>query len=172
MPVSIVCVSGPSTDYKHSSFIHVVELKPVMTQQTLTAFLMAGIGPVPMTEGSRPAWAQEVMRAIGFKPRLWASDWLMRTAAAAPSFMPVKQKLMSVHNEDVIIECQRRLSLPDALPAVTVPEPSFRKQGFSLDMASILLPCRGNSSALTSTGPDMVTKVLFEFIFSQRQKQA
>lgn len=112
------------------------------------------------------------MRAIGFKPRLWASDWLMRTVAAAPSFMPVKQKLMSVHNEDVIIECQRRLSLPDALPAVTVPEPSFRKQGFSLDMASILLPCRGNSSALTSTGPDMVTKVLFEFIFSQRQKQA
>jgi len=55
VPVSIVCVSGPSTDYKHSFFIHVVELKPVMTQQKLTAFLMAGIGPVPMTEGSRPA---------------------------------------------------------------------------------------------------------------------
>ncbi len=70
------------------------ELGPVMTQQILTAFLMAGIGPVPMTEGSRPAWAQDVIRAIGFKPRLWASDWLMRTVAAAPSFMPVKQKTM------------------------------------------------------------------------------
>lgn len=63
---------------------------------------------------------------------------------------------MPVRNEDVIIECQRRLRLPDALPAVTVPEPSFTKQGFSLDMASILLPCRGNSSALTSTGPDII----------------
>ncbi len=70
------------------------ELGPVMTQQILTAFLMAGIGPVPMTEGSRPAWAQDVIRAIGFKPRLWASDWFMRTVAAAPSFMPVKQKTM------------------------------------------------------------------------------
>lgn len=146
-----------------------------MTQEMLTAFLMAGIGPVPMTEGSRPAWAQDVMRAIGFKPRLWASAWLMRTVAAAPSFTPVKQKQMEekllsmqwkLHLNYIIIECQRCHHLPDALPAVTEPEPSFTKQGFSLDIASILLPCRGNSSALTSTGPDMIIIGLFEFIFS------
>lgn len=49
------CYFRISTDYKNSFFIHVDELGPLMTQQILTAFLMAGIGPVPMTEGSRPA---------------------------------------------------------------------------------------------------------------------
>lgn len=46
-----------------------------------------------------------------------------------------------------------RFDLPDALPAVTVPDPSLIKYGFSLDMASIVLPCRGYSSTFTFTGP-------------------
>lgn len=44
--------------------------------------------------------------------------------------------------------------IPDALPAVTVPLLSLIKQGLSLDMASMLLPWRGNSSIFTSTGPE------------------
>lgn len=42
---------------------------------------------------------------------------------------------------------------PEALAAVTVPVPSVRKQGFNFAIASKLLPCRGNSSVLTSIGP-------------------
>ena len=29
--------------------------------------MLAGIGPVPITDGSTPAWAQETMRARGFE---------------------------------------------------------------------------------------------------------
>lgn len=54
----------------------------------LTAVLMAGIGPVPMTAGSRPAWAEDTTLARGFMPRFSASVWLMRTTAAAPSLIP------------------------------------------------------------------------------------
>lgn len=52
---------------------------------------MAGIGPVPMMEGSRPTWAHDTILAMGFTPRLAASDWLIRTVAAAPSFIPVNK---------------------------------------------------------------------------------
>ena len=34
-----------------------------------SALRVAGIGPVPMISGSTPAWAQEAMRASGFRPR-------------------------------------------------------------------------------------------------------
>lgn len=43
---------------------------------------------------------------------------------------------------------------PEAFPAVTVPLLSLTKQGLSFDMLSMLLPCRGNSSTFTSTGPE------------------
>lgn len=43
---------------------------------------------------------------------------------------------------------------PEALPAVTVPPVSLMKQGRSLDMLSMLLPCRGNSSTFTSLVPE------------------
>lgn len=43
---------------------------------------------------------------------------------------------------------------PEAFPAVTVPVPSLTKQGLSSDMLPMLLPCRGNSSTFTSTGPE------------------
>lgn len=43
---------------------------------------------------------------------------------------------------------------PEALPAVTVPLLSLMKQGRSLDMLPMLLPCRGNSSTFTSTRPE------------------
>lgn len=63
----------------------------------LTAFLIAGIGPVPMTEGSRPAWAHDTILAMGFTPRLAASDWLIRTVAAAPSFIPADKNKTASH---------------------------------------------------------------------------
>lgn len=69
-----------------SVFLHFIPVR------VLTAALMAGIGPVPMTAGSRPAWAEDTTRARGFKPRLSASDWLMSTTAAAPSLIPEVQK--------------------------------------------------------------------------------
>jgi hypothetical protein len=53
---------------------------------------MAGIGPVPIMEGSTPACDQETNRAKGVSPRLSASDFFIRTTAAAPSFMPVKHE--------------------------------------------------------------------------------
>lgn len=51
---------------------------------------MAAMGPVPMMDGSRPAWAQDTIFAIGLMPRLCASDWLIKTVAAAPSFTPTR----------------------------------------------------------------------------------
>lgn len=56
----------------------------------LTACFMAGIGPIPIREGSTPACDQEMICAKGVSPRLSASDFFMRTTAAAPSFIPVK----------------------------------------------------------------------------------
>lgn len=51
---------------------------------------------------------------------------------------------------------------PEALAAVTVPVPSVRKQGFNFDIVSKLLPCRGCSSVLTSTGPAKQSVLLTE----------
>src|ERR1700758_4365650 len=48
----------------------------------------AGIGPVPMMEGSTPACAHDTIRANGVLPSLAASLALISTKAAAPSLMP------------------------------------------------------------------------------------
>lgn len=124
----------------------------------LTAFLIAGIGPVPMTEGSRPTWAHETILAMGFMPRLEASDWLIKTVAAAPSFMPVNVVLNQLYDctkSHFVFDCGSWVTLePEAFPAVTVPLLSLTKHGLSLDMVAMLLPCRGNSSIFTSTGPE------------------
>lgn len=45
-----------------------------------------------MIDGSRPAWADDTILAMGFTPRLTASDWLIRTVAAAPSLIPWVKK--------------------------------------------------------------------------------
>lgn len=65
---------------------------------TLTACFMAGIGPIPMMEGSTPACDQETISAKGESPRLLASDFFMRTTAAAPSFIPIKCKRLDFHD--------------------------------------------------------------------------
>lgn len=44
--------------------------------------------------------------------------------------------------------------MPDALPAVTVPVLSCMKHGLSFDNVSIVVPCRGNWSAVTTVVPD------------------
>ena len=92
----------------------------------LTACCVAVMGPVPMTAGSTPTCAQDTMRAKGATPRLAAFANCISTTAAAPSF------------------------IPEELPAVTVPDPSRTKQGLSLDRPSIVVPCRGNSSSVTT----------------------
>ena len=83
------------------------------------------MGPVPMIEGSSPAWPQETILAIGSMPRFSASAALISTTAAAPSLMP------------------------EALPAVTVP--SFRsKAGRSFARFSTVTPSLMYSSWSTT----------------------
>src|SRR5512136_1962330 len=48
----------------------------------------AGIGPEPMTFGSTPAVAHDVILAIGLSLRFLASFAVISTTAAAPSLMP------------------------------------------------------------------------------------
>lgn len=67
------------------------------TVMELTINSIAGIGPVPIILGSTPLWAIATIWAKGFISLLIASSFVIRTTAAAPSF------------------------IPDALPAVTVP---------------------------------------------------
>lgn len=64
----------------------------------LTACFIAGIGPIPIMEGSTPACAQETICAKGVSPRLPASDFFIRTTAAAPSLIPVKQECLAFGN--------------------------------------------------------------------------
>ena len=98
---------------------------------------MAGMGPSPMTEGSTPAWAQDTTLASGLLHPSWvAAVFEAKRTAAAPSL------------------------IPEAFPAVTVPEPSFMKAGFSLDSFSTVVPWRGNSSASTVMGPTEVSMVV------------
>src|SRR5436305_13170562 len=61
---------------------------PTFQPAFLSAARDAGIGPVPMIEGSTPAWAQDTMRASGVLPRLAASLAFINTTAAAPSLIP------------------------------------------------------------------------------------
>lgn len=84
------------------------------------AFFVAGMGPVPIIDGSTPAVAHEAILAIGFMPLFSASDLCISKTAAAPSFSP------------------------EALPAVTVP--SFLKAGLRLARDSMVAPKRGCSS--------------------------
>src|SRR6201991_3195968 len=48
----------------------------------------AGIGPVPMIDGSTPACPHETIRASGVLPSLAACLALISTRAAAPSLIP------------------------------------------------------------------------------------
>lgn len=64
----------------------------------LTACFIAGIGPIPIMEGSTPACDQETICARGVSPRLSASDFFIRTTAAAPSFIPVKYECLNFQN--------------------------------------------------------------------------
>ena len=68
------------------------------------------------------------MRASGVSPCSFTARSLASTSAAAPSQMPL------------------------ALPAVTVPPPSFLKTGGSLANASSVVPGRGCSSTVNSSG--------------------
>lgn len=63
------------------------------TLQRLTALRTAGTGPVPIIDGSTPAWAQDTMRTMGFKPLSFASFPLIITTTAAPSFRPDRPRM-------------------------------------------------------------------------------
>jgi hypothetical protein len=87
-----------------------------------------------MTEGSTPAWAHEIIRAMGVVSLWRASAKDMSTTAAAPSL------------------------IPEAFPAVTVPVPSWRKHGLSLVSASNVVPCLGNWSSVMSVVAERLQK--------------
>ena len=74
------------------------------------AFLEAGIGPVPIIEGSTPQLAHDFIETNFFIFLFQLSKLDISVTAAAPSF------------------------IPDAFPAVTVP--SFLKTGFNLERDS------------------------------------
>lgn len=95
----------------------------------LTAFLTAGMGPVPMIAGSTPACAQDTTRARGAdSPKRCAAVREAITTAAAPSL------------------------IPEALPAVTEPL-ALSNAGLSLASPSAVVLGRGCSSSATTTGP-------------------
>eukprot|EP01137_Pigoraptor_chileana_P026917 Opistho-2@8884 len=94
-----------------------------------TAKRVAGMGPVPMMDGSTPACAHATMHPSEARPRRAASSADMSTTAAAPSLIPL------------------------ALPGVTVPLPSVMKQGRSFCIVWTVLPLRGYSSVSTVTLP-------------------
>src|SRR5207342_3351476 len=81
----------------------------------LSAAREAGIGPVPMIDGSTPACAQDTMRASGVLPNLAASLAFISTMAAAPSLMP------------------------DAVAAVTVPSLSKAGRAYRADNDDVVL---------------------------------
>src|SRR3989442_3747814 len=72
----------------NASFASMRSRSPTFQPAFLSAARDAGIGPVPMIEGSTPAWAQDTMHASGVLPRLAASLAFISTTAAAPSLMP------------------------------------------------------------------------------------
>ncbi|MNT03981.1 hypothetical protein D3C72_1385430 [compost metagenome] len=121
-----LAVSRPSSLTTHSDWAAKASLDSIRSRSATvqpafsSAFFEAGIGPVPMIDGSTPAVAQEAMRARGSRPRALASSADISTRAAAPSLMP------------------------EALAAVT--EPSLTKAGFSFSIASMVAPWRMYSS--------------------------
>ena len=92
----------------------------------LSAFFVAGTGPIPIIAGSTPATAIEIIFARGFNPYFFNVISLANNIAAAPSLMP------------------------DELPAVTVP--SFVNAGFKEANFSrlVLRGCSSTSINLSS----------------------
>ena len=102
---------------------------PPPSRHTLTAFLTAGMGPVPIMAGSTPACAHDTTRARGAdSPRRSAALREAITTAAAPSL------------------------IPEALPAVTEPQ-ALSNAGLSLASPSAVVLGLGCSSSATTTGP-------------------
>ena len=66
-----------------ASLASIESRSPTFQPAFSSALREAGIGPVPMMDGSTPAVAQEAMRASGVRPRLAASAALISTSAAA-----------------------------------------------------------------------------------------
>lgn len=116
----------------------------IFLRTCLTAFFIAGIGPVPIIAGSKPACAQETMRANGVRPLSWAIDFFIRITAAAPSFIPggTDTQITSIplRFRDPSLYCRgckmQGAHSPEALPEVTLPVPSVKKYGFRFDMVS------------------------------------
>src|SRR3546814_8362054 len=60
------------------------------------ARFVAGTGPMPIMEGSTPAWAQLATRARTGAFRRAASSAVIRTRAAAPSLIPLALAAVTV----------------------------------------------------------------------------
>ena len=89
--------SQPRYCAENASLISTRSRSPTLSFAFSHATWIAGTGPRPMTSGGTPARPHERMRAFGFKPSSFARAAVVTTSIAAPSTMP------------------------DALPAVTVP---------------------------------------------------
>jgi len=55
---------------------------------SLSRFLIAGAGPIPIILGSTPTIEYPIKRANGFKPSALMASSLAKITAAAPSQMP------------------------------------------------------------------------------------
>ena len=89
-----------------ASFSSIRSMSASFMPARLSAFFVAGTGPVPITAGSTPTTAVATTRTSGFRPSDLAFSSDMTSSAAAPSFNG------------------------ELLPAVTVPMPGM-KAGFS-----------------------------------------
>ncbi len=104
----------------NASLASIRSISESVSPLSCSALCVAGTGPIPINAGATPPLAQALIRAIGFNPAASAADSSITTSAAAPSLMP------------------------EALPAVTVPDLS--KAGRKAASPSVVESALGNSS--------------------------
>lgn len=59
---------------------------------TLSKFLIAGTGPIPIILGSTPMIEYPIKRANGFNPSVLTASSLARITAPAPSQIPYEER--------------------------------------------------------------------------------
>jgi hypothetical protein len=113
-------------------------------------------GPIPITDGSHPVWANATILAKGLRLRLATSSLEARRTAAAESLIPKND------HESLDGSLSPLFDLPEAFPAVT--DPSLIKQGLSLVKLSRVVPSFKYSSFDTTivslrlgTGTDTIS---------------
>ena len=109
-----------------ASLSSIISRSAIFNPALCNAFFVAGTGPMPITEGSTPATAMEIIFANGCRLYFFTASSPASKRAAAPSLMP------------------------DELPAVTVPSfinAGFKEANFSSDVS---LGCSSVSTIIFS----------------------